>query len=123
MICDNIPGAVDLTKYKGEKMAPVIKKFREGKLKGPLILSPFAHSKGLNLQFVKLHIFYSNFWNWEQRVQAEGRTYRSGLTHRAIYLDFVARNTVDEVILDNLKTKDEFALKFVDSLREMRKDV
>lgn len=60
---------------------------------------------GLNLQFANYMIFYSNDFDWGTRAQAEDRIHRIGQNKDVIYIDIVARHTIDSRIMNNLDRK------------------
>lgn len=60
---------------------------------------------GLNLQFCRYVIFYSNDWDWATREQSEDRVHRIGQNKNVHIIDIAAENTIDERILDNLSRK------------------
>lgn len=50
---------------------------------------------GLNLQNATVHYFYSNTFKTEDRLQAEDRSHRIGMTGPVVYKDIVAKGTID----------------------------
>jgi SNF2 family DNA or RNA helicase len=50
-------------------------------------------------------IYHDHDWNLEARQQSEDRAHRIGQTNHVTYFDLVAKDTVDEVIIDSLKAK------------------
>lgn len=69
--------------------------------------NPKAGGRGLTLHAAKNVIFYSNYFSYETRIQAEDRAHRMGLEHSVNYIDFVAENTVDERIIKSLRNKQD----------------
>ena len=65
-----------------------------------LIAHPQSGGEGLNLQMARIGIFYSlGFTGHLKRQQAEGRIYRAGQNKSCIFIDLVAKNSMDEHIL------------------------
>lgn len=64
-----------------------------------------AAGRGLTLTAADVAIYYNNPYSLDLRLQSEGRPYRIGQERPVLYYDIVARNTVDESILDALRRK------------------
>lgn len=64
---------------------------------------------GLTLIQATTVIYYSNNYSLDQRQQSEDRAHRKGQTQGVTYVDIVANDTVDERILECLRTKQEIA--------------
>lgn len=63
------------------------------------IASPQAAGTGLNLQGSSwINIYYSNSDNFGVRKQSEYRTYRRGVNYNVLYIDMIARRSVDVAI-------------------------
>ena len=54
-------------------------------------------------------IYYSNNFDLEKRLQSEDRAHRIGQTNKVTYVDLVAKDTVDEKIVDALRNKLDLA--------------
>ena len=50
-------------------------------------------------------IYYSNNYDLEKRIQSEDRAHRIGQVNPVLYIDMVAKKTVDEKIIKALKNK------------------
>lgn len=61
--------------------------------------------RGLNLQVARTVIYYNNSFVLKDREQSEDRAHRPGIHEPVQYVDLVARGTIDEKILDSLRTK------------------
>lgn len=74
---------------------------------------------GLNLQIAPLAIYYSQNYNLEDRLQSEGRNHRGGSQMHAqvTYIDLIAQDTIDLVVLNALKHKKSVADAVVDLRR------
>lgn len=69
-----------------------------------------AGSEGLTLHAAETMIYYANSPKLIKRLQSEDRTHRGGMPDRpARYIDFVAQDTIDEAIVDNLRNRREIA--------------
>lgn len=64
---------------------------------------------GLTLNIADLTIYTSNTFNSLDRLQSEDRNHRKGQEKNVLYLDIVARNTVDRDILVALQDKRDLA--------------
>ena len=56
-------------------------------------------------------IYFSNNYNLEVRKQSEDRAHRIGQKGSVLYIDIVARNTLDEAIMKALTNKGQIAAK------------
>lgn len=57
----------------------------------------------------KTVIYYSNGFNLQHRLQSEDRAHRIGQRWPVQYIDIVASDTIDEQVVDNLKSKFDVA--------------
>ena len=64
---------------------------------------------GLNLQAANVELFYDNTFSFDQRGQAEDRCHRIGQKKSVTIIDLVSPGTVDERVLECLKSKAELA--------------
>ena len=71
-----------------------------------LVANKACGGYGLNLQFCSNMIFYSNDYNWGDRVQAEDRVHRIGQEKTVFITDIVADSKIDERIKENLDRKE-----------------
>ena len=60
---------------------------------------------GLTLTEAKTVIYYSNGYDLEVRLQSEDRAHRIGQTNKVTYVDIIAKDTIDEKILQALRSK------------------
>lgn len=65
--------------------------------------------------------FYSNSFNFGERDQAEARNHRIGQTNKVLYRDYVYANSIEEVIVDTLRSKKDVseAVKNVAKIKEI----
>jgi len=62
---------------------------------------------GLNMTRAELVIYYSNSFSFTDRVQSEDRAHRIGQTKSVTYIDLIAEGTVDGVVMQALRTKND----------------
>jgi len=70
--------------------------------------NPQTAGYGLNLTKATTVIYFNNSFNLEERQQSEDR---AGQKASVLYIDIVARNTVDEYILKSLREKIKISAK------------
>ena len=70
-----------------------------------LVGNPSTAGYGLTLTAAKYVIYYSNNYNLEVRLQSEDRAHRIGQTKNVVYIDIMAKDTIDEKIVRALKRK------------------
>jgi SNF2 family DNA or RNA helicase len=76
-----------------------------------LVGNPTVGGYGLTLTAAKYVIYFSNSYNLEVRQQSEDRAHRHGQTSQVTYVDIIAKDTVDEMVLHNLENKVELSAK------------
>lgn len=64
-----------------------------------------AGGTGLTLTAASVVVYYSNDFSLVHRTQSEDRCHRKGTTHHVVYIDLVARETIDEKIASALQSK------------------
>ena len=60
---------------------------------------------GITLTEASTVIYYSNNYDLEKRIQSEDRAHRIGQKNKVLYIDLVAKGTVDEKIIRSLRNK------------------
>lgn len=73
------------------------------------VANPAAAGEGLTLTQAKTVIYYSNSFRLDQRLQSEDRAHRIGQTHSVQYIDLVVPGTIDDYIVEALRTKRDIA--------------
>ncbi len=65
------------------------------------------HSGGIGLDLITAEAahYYSNSLNLEDRLQSEDRHHRGGLKHVVSYNDYIAEDSADQFIINNLRNK------------------
>jgi len=76
-----------------------------------LVGNPTTGGFGLTLTACNTVIYFSNNYNLEVRMQSEDRAHRMGQKGTVVYIDIVARNTLDEAIMKSLTSKGKLAAK------------
>jgi len=73
--------------------------------------NPTTGGYGLTLTAAKYVVYYSNNYNLEVRLQSEDRAHRIGQTKNVVYIDIIAKDTIDERIVQALKRKIQLSAK------------
>ena len=60
---------------------------------------------GITLTEASTVIYYSNNYDLEKRIQSEDRAHRIGQKNKVLYIDLVAKGTVDDKIIQSLRNK------------------
>ena len=76
-----------------------------------LVGNPTVGGYGLTLTAAKYVIYFSNSYNLEVRQQSEDRAHRIGQKSQVTYIDIIARDTIDQMVLHNLENKIELSAK------------
>jgi|TARA_R110001606_G_scaffold369987_1_gene526259 SNF2 family DNA or RNA helicase len=102
----SIYGDVDVQSRK-----EAVRKIQEDPNTRFLVGNPTTGGFGLTLTAVNTVIYFSNNYNLEVRKQSEDRAHRMGQKGTVVYIDIVARNTLDEAIMKSLTSKGQIAAK------------
>ena len=88
----------------------IISKFQDKKddLKY-LVANPKTGGYGLTLTASHTVVYYSNSYDLEIRLQSEDRAHRIGQDQKVTYVDFIAEKTIDEKIVQCLRSKIDIA--------------
>ena len=70
-----------------------------------LVGTPQTGGYGITLTAASTVIYYSNSYDLEKRIQSEDRAHRIGQKNKVLYIDLVAKGTVDEKIIKSLRNK------------------
>ena len=76
-----------------------------------MVGNPTTGGFGLTLTACNTVIYFSNNYNLEVRMQSEDRAHRMGQKGSVVYIDIVAKNTLDEAIMKSLVNKGQIAAK------------
>jgi SNF2 family DNA or RNA helicase len=60
---------------------------------------------GVDFSSASVCVFYTNWFSWGVRDQAESRVHRLGQTRNVLYVDLIARESVDGLVLDTVMNK------------------
>lgn len=97
--------------------------WNDGKL-DVLFVQPQSAAHGLNLQRGgRALIFHSLTYSWEDYDQLVRRVYRQGQTQRVFVYRIIARDTVDEAIVDTLSAKRRTQNALFDALGRYRQKI
>ena len=102
----SIYGAVDVQTRK-----KAVSRIQEDSKTRFLVGNPTTGGFGLTLTAVNTVIYFSNNYNLEVRKQSEDRAHRMGQKGTVVYIDIVAKNTLDEAIMKSLTSKGQIAAK------------
>lgn len=102
----SIYGDIDVQKRK-----EAVKRIQEDPATRFLVGNPTTGGFGLTLTAVNTVIYYSNNYNLEVRMQSEDRAHRMGQKGTVVYIDIVAKGTLDEAIMKSLTSKGQIAAK------------
>lgn len=81
--------------------------------------NPAAAGEGLTLHMAKTCIYYTNSFHLGHRLQSEDRAHRIGQDQSVLYIDLIAKGTLDATILRALRTKVELASQvLMDDIRK-----
>ena len=69
------------------------------------VSNPQTGGYGLTLTKASTVIYFSNNYDLEQRQQSEERAHRIGQKNNVLYIDIIAKNTIDEFIIKALNKK------------------
>jgi SNF2 family DNA or RNA helicase len=69
------------------------------------VANPAAGGTGLTLTNARTVVYHSCSFSLEERLQSEDRAHRIGTKHNVVYIDLVARDTIDERIAAALQAK------------------
>jgi SNF2 family DNA or RNA helicase len=102
----SIYGAIDVQTRK-----KAVEKIQKDSKVRFLVGNPTTGGFGLTLTAVNTVIYFSNNYNLEVRKQSEDRAHRMGQKGTVVYIDIVAKNTLDEAIMKSLTSKGQIAAK------------
>lgn len=100
---------------KEQAREDAVDNFQAGRARA-FIGQPQAGGIGLTLTAAETAIYYSNDYNYENRVQSEDRCHRIGTTNHVTYIDLVAENTIDEAVAASIVRKGLVAFQILDEL-------
>lgn len=102
-----------------EDRTEALQSFKGSKKVRFLVANAATAGWGLTLTEADAAVYYANSYNWEHRLQSEDRIHRIGQTADSVdYYDIVAEGTVDEKILEILKSKADFTNSVMTDYKE-----
>lgn len=105
--------------YKDVDAYEAIQKFKDPKYR-ILVGNQSKMSAGHNIQHANYQIFFSNNYSYILRQQAVSREHRAGQTQKVTCFDLACKDSIDEIILEALKKKEELDGELV-SLATMKR--
>lgn len=115
-ICESIAetfGAGSAVQYHGgvdnETRADNIRRFQTDDACRFFVGHVQAGGKGLTLHAATTVVYYSNDFSLENRLQSEDRAHRIGQKHNVTYIDMIAPDTLDEAVVQALRSKKDVA--------------
>lgn len=121
MVCETTP---DCERYDGtvshRAREAALDRFRDPDHPSRvLVVGLKAMSHGVTVTIAKTIIYYSNDYSLERRLQSEDRAHRIGQDQKVLVIDIVGEDTVDEQVVDALRSKYDIAAQVTgDRLRE-----
>jgi SNF2 family DNA or RNA helicase len=104
-----------------KKDAELLERFNRGELPG-LLAHPASAGHGLNLQETCMHIcWFGLTWNFEHYDQAIQRVWRQGQKNKVINHHLCIRDSLDEVVIETLESKDGVQTSFQEGIQAWRK--
>ena len=97
----------DVTSEQRERLVDTFQD-KSSKLK-VLVMQPRTGGFGITLTAASVVVYHDNDWSLEVRLQSEDRAHRIGQTRAVSYIDLVARDTVDEKVIEALRNKQDLA--------------
>ena len=99
-----IPNAIRITSNDSPKERD--RKIQKALAEKRHLIMPLGIGKfGLNLQGINNVIYYSHTFSVETRIQSEDRVFRYGTQDDVTYYDLICENTIEEIILKFLKSR------------------
>jgi SNF2 family DNA or RNA helicase len=81
-----------------------------------VVANVIAAGTGIDLIGASYEIYFSNSFRKVERSQSEDRAHRPGMQDKLTIIDIVAKNTIDEKVIDALKTNKSMSSALVENL-------
>lgn len=78
---------------------------------------------GLTLTAASVAVYYSLDYSYANYQQSRARIHRIGQTKKTLYINLIAKGTVDEKIMEALRQKGDTAKLLVDEWRKLRNEI
>lgn len=113
--------SVTFVEYHGakgpEERKDAERAFQNGSVRG-FVGTVSAGGIGITLTAATLVVYFGNSWALEMREQSEDRAHRRGQKNAVLYVDLIAEGSVDELVIDALKSKRDVAEYVRDLIQE-----
>ncbi len=86
-----------------------LRRFREDDVVRVFVAQLEAGGVGIDLTAASTCVYMSNSYSHGTRDQSESRIHRNGQKNNCLFIDVVARGTIDEKVITTLKTKKDLA--------------
>jgi SNF2 family DNA or RNA helicase len=113
-----IPAASITGATAGQARSDLIDAFQEMEEPRVLVIQTQTGGLGITLTRADTAIFYSYSYSFADYEQARARIHRIGQTNKVTYIHLVARDTVDEAVINALHFKKRLADIVVDQQRD-----
>lgn len=104
----------------GEERNKLEETFRQESRYGIVIIQASTGAEGLDFTAADTAIFYSPFFSFIQYEQACARIHRIGQTRTCYYINLVMEGTIDEHIVELIKSHSSVSKKLLDKDRDYR---
>lgn len=116
-------GEDSVVTYRGgmqtEERAESLHRFRDDVSARYMVANQQSGARGIDLSTATIHVFYSNTFSLDDRLQAEMRTHGSNQKSTSVlYVDLVANHKIDKMIIEALQSKKSLADFVLKSLKE-----
>jgi SNF2 family DNA or RNA helicase len=119
-LCKELGKSCDLLYGATENRGELIRKFQETADPQVLALQIATGGVGITLTAADIMIFYSLDFSYVNYEQVKGRVHRISQKNNVTYIHLVTKNTVDETVLEALKSKKDVADLVVDRLKNQQ---
>ena len=98
--------------------AEQIKMFQEDKDCKVFVGQIQTTSMGITLTAASTCVFYSLSYNYADYIQAKARIHRIGQKNKCVYIHLIAKDTIDETVMEALGRKQDIAHSIVDDWKK-----
>jgi len=99
---------------KMELRNDILDRFKFDKELRCLILNVQVGSVGIDLTSADTMIYYSHSYSYADYIQSRSRIHRNGQVNKCTYIHLIARDTIDERVMESLEEKSDVAKIIVD---------
>jgi SNF2 family DNA or RNA helicase len=112
----NITNEVITGDTKMEDRNTILDRFKDDKTLRCIVLNIQVGSVGIDLTAADTMIFYSHSYSYADYEQARARIHRNGQVNKCTYIHLIAKDTIDERVLESLGEKKDVADQIVDRI-------